>query len=373
MVIASGGFGGMMVCTPPSLRALMKTNASKRPSRRRRLARPAARGRTHFLSCDWGTSVFRLRLVETAGLKVAAATAASEGILATNQAWLGAGGAPKGRTAHFLAVIRRGVARLEARIGHSLAGVPLVISGMASSSIGMLTLPYRKFPLALDASNLAVRRIAPTAGFAHPVLLVSGASTAADVMRGEETLLLGALAGTHPSAGRQVVILPGTHSKHVTVEGGRALGFATYMTGEFFALLSEQSILRHSVTATASLAGPAARAHFIGGVMAGARGNLLHECFLLRGRSLLMRTARTANSLRLSGLLIGAELQQLVARPPTEIVLVCGPRLRLFYEHGLKTLLPGVPVRKVAADRALLQGQRAVGLGIGFLPCLPRN
>jgi len=368
MVVASGRTGGMVPDTRPHPTS-MKPQTSMRTSVRRRPNGSPGGVRAHFLSCDWGTSAFRLRLVETAGLRIAAATTDGDGILATHQTWLGAGASHRGRISHYLAAIGRGIARLEARTGHSLAGVPLVISGMATSSIGMLNLPYRRFPLAIDASNLAVRRIDPTAEFAHPVLLVSGAATVTDVMRGEETLLMGALAGAKRSRHRQVVILPGTHSKHVTVTGGRALGFATYMTGEFFALLSEHSILRHSLTKGAVLADRAARAQFAAGIMAGASGNLLHECFLIRGRSLLRRTRPTANRLRLSGLLIGAELQQLASQPPEEIVLVCESRLRTFYMQGLETLLPGIPRREVPAAQALLQGQRAVGVWNGFLPC----
>ncbi|MEO0389126.1 MAG: 2-dehydro-3-deoxygalactonokinase [Pseudomonadota bacterium] len=68
----------------------------------------------------------------------------------------------------------------------------------------------------------------------------------ADVMRGEETQIAGhlALGGTRDG----VVVLPGTHTNWVEIKDGAVFHFASFMTGELFALLAERSVLRHAVS-----------------------------------------------------------------------------------------------------------------------------
>ena len=66
-----------------------------------------------------------------------------------------------------------------------------------------------------------------------------------DVMRGEETQIVGALTAA-PDLADAVVVLPGTHSKWMTVEHGRLSRFATAMTGEVYGLLRRESILARS-------------------------------------------------------------------------------------------------------------------------------
>lgn len=67
-----------------------------------------------------------------------------------------------------------------------------------------------------------------------------------DVMRGEETQLLGSLAHQNTFSGH--VVMPGTHCKWVSVKQGTPTAFQTYMTGELFALLSQHSLLSALMT-----------------------------------------------------------------------------------------------------------------------------
>ena len=62
---------------------------------------------------------------------------------------------------------------------------------------------------------------------------------APDVMRGEETQLLGALGVD--AADDAVVCMPGTHSKWVRANGGTVERFATFMTGELFDVVSRRN------------------------------------------------------------------------------------------------------------------------------------
>ena len=96
---------------------------------------------TIFLSCDWGTSSFRLRLVERAGLRILAETHAKEGNAATASRWQQARQPPEQRSAFYLAVVQSHLRELEEAVKTSLDEVPVVISGMASSTIGLRELP----------------------------------------------------------------------------------------------------------------------------------------------------------------------------------------------------------------------------------------
>src|SRR5690606_24960682 len=200
-----------------------------------------------FLSCDWGTSSFRLTLAALNSLEVLGAVRNDRGVSATFREWKNSGGDEVGRVNFFLVVIRDAIAEVEHAYGRSLEGVPVVVSGMASASIGMINLPYGELPFAVDGANLTVHRMVANASFPHDVLLVSGIKSADDVMRGEETQLIGSVIGEAAEGVEHLHLLPGTHSKHIRVVNGNATWFNTYMTGEFFELLSTRSILADSV------------------------------------------------------------------------------------------------------------------------------
>ena len=44
-----------------------------------------------------------------------------------------------------------------------------------------------------------------------------------------------------------IICLPGTHTKWVQVSAGEVISFRTFISGELFALMSEYSVLKHSV------------------------------------------------------------------------------------------------------------------------------
>ncbi len=193
--------------------------------------------------------------------------------------------------------------------------LPIVISGMASSSIGWQELPYAALPLPLDGRRLVWRALDPLEPGGGPVLLISGLASGDDVMRGEETEVLGAarlLAG-RPIAGEGIVLLPGTHSKHVHLSGGAIVGFRTFITGELFDVLANHSVLRHSVVlnAAAEPASPKTSAAFDVGVRLGAGEPLPAALFQVRSRSLLAGYAAAECRALLSGMLIAAELAAL--------------------------------------------------------------
>lgn len=302
----------------------------------------------YFLSCDWGTSAFRLRLVETGSGNVITEERSGNGIAAAYQQWQQKTSLP--REDFFAAIINRHIEALAERTGISLQEVPVVLSGMASSSIGMVELPYKELPFSLSGSDLAVHNFSR-------FTIISGARSGNDVMRGEETKAAGCAAWLPDTTKEQWVLMPGTHPKHVIVNGHQAVRFQSFMTGEFFDLLSTHSILAASVDSDGSLNDPASLACFTEGVQAGQAENLLHAAFMVRTNQLLKKTSPAHNRFYLSGLLIGTELK--AVPPGMPVYLVAGPLHTPLYTLACKVL--NIPVAAVIdADEALMRGQGAV-------------
>lgn len=237
-----------------------------------------------FVVVDWGTSSFRGWLMSAKG-EALAESRGSEGMLHC------AGGAG------FAPVLADHLARLGAP-----ERVPVLICGMAGARQGWVEAPYIKTPTRLDALHEAA---IPVAGPGDVRILPGIAQAQAgrpDVMRGEETQLLGV---TEPGFSG-LVCIPGTHSKWIRIEDGCIVAFSTYMTGELFATLAQHSILAHAVEAGAPADGPSFRAGL--GMAASEPTALTASLFRLRAAQLLGFEQRADGAARLSGLLIGAEL-----------------------------------------------------------------
>ncbi|UOQ97223.1 2-dehydro-3-deoxygalactonokinase [Hymenobacter sp. 5317J-9] len=316
--------------------------------------------KTTFLSCDWGTSSFRLRLVERETLKILAEESSKEGNAATAELWKQAGQPAEQRVAFYLAIVQRHLKKLEEAVKTPLDDVPVIISGMASSTVGMKEVPYKPLPFATDGSDLATETIAATADFRHEVLLISGVKSADDVMRGEEVQLVGCR--FENTAEKQLFLHPGTHAKHVLVQHGQAVSLKTYMTGELFSLLSTKSILAASVAESGKLEEGKNRVWFEQGVRTSQEANLLHNAFLVRTNDLFKKASKPENYFYLSGLLIGNECNELRANIPAGITLAGEPVLVQLYGAALQALgIAGrCPVRTKTAEEVTLNGHFAV-------------
>jgi len=291
-----------------------------------------------FLSCDWGTSAFRLRWVQVPDLVILAEERSGNGIAATWQAWQARGQQDAAaRWQFYLDAVTPAIAAMEQSAGPVPAQAPLVISGMASAAIGMKELPYATLPFAVNGADAVVHRAAATAAFPREVLLLSGVRSDEDVMRGEETQLAGCRMDEQDAAADSLFIFPGTHSKHIQVQQGQVTGFRTYMTGELFDLLRRHSVLKETVAGLEELPPPALHGAFSEGVKDGAGNNLLHAAFSVRARYLLGDITKAGNLDYLSGLLIGAELQAL-QEDPSRIYLCGGAHLQAAYAVALQVL-----------------------------------
>lgn len=189
--------------------------------------------------------------------------------------------------------------------------LPRVACGMVGSRNGWREMPYLDLPAGAAQLGDALGSVRAADGM--DVHLIPGLHDprGPDVMRGEETQLIGALALRPELAATSTFILPGTHSKWAVVRDGAVTGFRTLMTGELFAVLRQHSILG----ATGVDAADDAKA-FARGVVAardsGAAGALSR---LFSTRALMLGGALPPASVPdyLSGLLIGEEFRAALA------------------------------------------------------------
>jgi 2-dehydro-3-deoxygalactonokinase len=215
-------------------------------------------------------------------------------------------------------------------------GALCLISGMAGSRQGWQEAPYCPCPAGFAELSqhllwLQPGRIALVPGLS--CLSVDALSTP-DVMRGEEVQIFGAL----HMAGRDsaTLVLPGTHSKWVQVQGGCVAQFQTFMTGEVFALMSQHSILGK----TLDLNGAFDEATFLQGVNQSQQaGSVLHHLFAVRTLGLFNRLNAPQLTSYLSGLLIGEELRHQTTLTHTEPVILIGSEaLTMRYTLALQHL-----------------------------------
>jgi 2-dehydro-3-deoxygalactonokinase len=315
----------------------------------------------HFISCDWGTSYLRVRLVDLAGCVVLGEHSSRDGA-----GELAGKGADFRRPGIYRAALLSALGELGRQFPEVASECPVIISGMASSSIGWRELPYAKLPFPVDGRELVWEDLGPLepGKEMRRVMLVSGLRGDLEVMRGEEVQVLGLMRLKQAScvSGEALLVLPGTHSKHVRVSGGSIVEFATFMTGEVFEALSEHTVLRHSVPQAPdgseplrSGTGPgsgAVRAAFLEGVAKAKAGPLLESLFHVRTRQLLRGEKPAESRALLSGLLVGSELGPLLDRwPGTAPIFLCGAKdLNDIYALGLDALGAGGRLRIVAEE-----------------------
>lgn len=296
----------------------------------------------HWVAVDWGTSNLR--------------------------AW---GIAPDGELVRSLES-DRGMARLgPADYPGVLAGLvaelemarpeptEVLICGMAGARQGWLEAPYLEAPAALG--NLLSSAVRPQdAGPGLEVRILPGICQkmpgAEDVMRGEETQLLGLLALRPGFSG--TVCMPGTHSKWVEIGGGRVKRFATAMTGELYEAIGTNTVVRHALAGERT--GPATEDGIDAGLAAGLAAPELLSSLLFRTRAAALLSERGPDwcSGYLSGLLVGTEIgghgDWLGAAP---VPLIGSPRLCRLY--GAAITKAGGRSETIDATEATIAGLKA--------------
>ncbi|MEJ6688505.1 MAG: 2-dehydro-3-deoxygalactonokinase [Paracoccaceae bacterium] len=229
----------------------------------------------------------------------------------------------------------------------------VICCGMVGSRQGWQEVPYAPCPTLPPSGERASR--VTTKDPRIEVYLLPGIKQISppDVMRGEETQIAGFLSRNPQYDG--VLCLPGTHSKWVHISAGEVVSFQTFMTGELFALLCKESVLRHNIGATGwndemftnaiddAISRPAA---------------IAAKLFALRAQSLIATLPPEAARARLSGLLIGLELA--AARPywlGAQVAVLGDTEVAQAYCTALTA--QGSPVTVTSTERMTLDGLKS--------------
>ncbi len=299
-----------------------------------------------YVAVDWGTSSFRLWLIGEDGSIVSErrsgegmTTAAQTGFARVLQTHLDAVSAPD--------------------------TIPVIVCGMAGARQGWVEAGYIDTPTSLAAILTAAVTVPEQT---RDVRILPGlaqrSQQAPDVMRGEETQLLGAIAAD--AKGEQLVCMPGTHSKWVRVLDGQVTGFSTFMTGELFDVITKHSILSHAVAGAADM--PADVKAFEAALNAalGKPALVTNLLFTARSGQLLNGLTAAGAQALISGTLIGAEIAGALASAGQNaaITLVASGRLRALYEDAFRAL--SLTCKTIDADAAVRRGLSAAAEAIWF-------
>lgn len=240
-----------------------------------------------LIGVDWGTSSFRAYLINRDG-EVIDSISAAEGILSV-------------RDGDFESVFER----LLADWLRDYSSLPILLSGMITSKNGWFEVDYVQVPAEVSSIASALAGFETSRGRKlHFVtgLAVTGAEMAPDVMRGEETELIGQICHRNNDG---LFLLPGTHSKWVRIEGRRIVDFQTFMTGEVYALLKQHSILGKLMSCCSE-----SGAAFERGILwrTAHAASILHLLFSVRTFPLFGQMVAEDVADYLSGLLIAEEI-----------------------------------------------------------------
>lgn len=304
---------------------------------------------SHFISCDWGTTNFRLRLIETETLKVIWENRTEQGAKKCYADF-------EAQTAldqkgFYLDYLMSEIQKLPD--GHR--GHPIIASGMSSSNIGLYELPYADLPFDKEGNTFISKNIPICQG--QDLWLISGVKSETGMMRGEEIQAIGLEEHLH-SYSEGILLLPGTHSKHISYRQGSFYRLKNFMTGELFEVLGKKSILSNSIeTVEWNAQGKKA---FLEGFHLGLVEGLTPNLLGIRARHVVEDRNKKDNYFRLSGLLIGDELSYL--RDTGENVFLAAPgAIFELYKTGLETFIAPdklILLNDTILERALLIGQR---------------
>lgn len=290
---------------------------------------------------DWGTSSFRIWLLDSAG-HILAEDRSDEGMM-------------KAREIGFPTVLDRHLTRLSAD-----PELPVMICGMAGAKQGWQEAPYVETPASLD--DLVGRSVRVSADY--PIHILPGVCQrsfdAPDVMRGEETQLLGAFSKGGASG---IVCLPGTHTKWVLMEKGIIRRFTTFMTGEIYAAIAGHTILKLAL-AEGEDVDPEGVA-FTNAVLRAVEKPALatSRIFAIRSAPLLNIAGTEDAAAKLSGELIGLEIAGALEQfgELSKVELIGSGKLATLYRAALEAA--GLSVHLTDADQAVRAGLLTAGRG----------
>jgi 2-dehydro-3-deoxygalactonokinase len=308
-------------------------------------------------------------LIDPLKHKVFSEVVSPDGVATVYQAWKNSN--TQDKQAFFIEKLKQQVTQLalkSSKIEKILRGGEIVISGMASSTIGIVEMPYANMPFDLDGHQANIHTLEATEDFPYKISLISGVRSENDALRGEETQLVGLAHLLTISAKKEYIfILPGTHSKHLFIKNNQLIDCRTFMTGEMFNILIQHSILKDSIErGEGGSFSQEEQNAFEKGVRTAQTSNILNSIFTVRTNQLFNTLSKKENFAYLSGLLIGTEIRDLRQIENTDFVLCSGNNLYEYYKTAMDVLdlsARTIFVPAETVEKATIVGQlKIVGL-----------
>jgi len=305
-----------------------------------------------FISVDWGTSNLRIRFVSEQDFQIKGEYFYNHGLKKVNKIWEKSKDIFPNKKKFLLDKL---LEYIDKTLFEHANIKNIIISGMASSSIGIQELDYSTIPFDLFNPKIILKKIEWKEKI---ISLISGIKKSDDIMRGEETQVIG-ITDEFINQDNVLIIIPGTHSKHIYCNKGIITDFKTFMTGEIFNCLCENTILSQSIEYDNFK--EEYEISFLNGLDQIKKGfSLINAAFKLRTNDLFKKKSKRDNYHFLSGLLLGEELLKLDLRKTNKIVVYANPKLAKIYTTALKRLetkkeIICVPEKKLAKSQALGQ------------------
>lgn len=299
-----------------------------------------------FIAGDWGTTHLRLYLCDHRGAVLESKS--GEGV-----------GSLHGNAEHAFSSLVEGWEKHHGKL-------PAILCGMAGSTIGWREVPYVACPARLD--SVAAKSLRFESG-GRMIAIAPGLSCqnrlqAPDMMRGEETQILGALRSDPDLAtGRHLLCMPGTHTKWVLLKDGAVEQFQTGLAGELFDILCRYSILANGDSVT-EIAGGGEFARALGQTRKFPDAELVHLLFEVRSRQLRGELKHQDAAAYLSGLIIGQDVsgakRLFQAELPNagQVVVIGSSKLGALYAQALEAhdIFP----RHIDGEIASLEGLKVL-------------
>ena len=235
----------------------------------------------------------------------------------------------------------------------------ILMAGMVGSKKGLYEVPYVPVPTTIKKISLKIPvkkisniniRIVPG--------LVYKKNNFLDVIRGEETLVIGAI---NKVKIRKYCFLccPGTHSKWISIENKKFKSFSSYMSGEIYSAIYKCTILLQSLQKSSN---KFSKNYFIKGLNLIKKGySFPNILFKIRTMDLFNQSKPYERNSFLSGLIIGMEINDISKQKKiykSTVILIASGALTKMYSISLNYYK--IKYNLVNADECFINGMKKI-------------
>ena len=270
------------------------------------------------LFIDWGTTNFRAYKFNLIKNKVENKIENNKGILNINN------------TKQYVSIILK----VLKKFGLSKKTY-ILMAGMVGSKKGLYEVPYLEIPINLKniSTKIILKKILNINLRIIPGLVFKE-NNFFDVLRGEETLVIGAINKLNIKK-KCYICCPGTHSKWITIKKNKFIKFSSFMSGELYSVISKWTILSQSLPKISKNSKSFSKKYFIKGLnLIKKNYPLLSTLFKIRTMDLFNQTNAVERDSFLSALLIGLEINHISKNKDLKrssvILISSGPLTKLY-------------------------------------------